>query len=123
MRKTAREFVDEIWKTQDLQDISDFNISLDSAVHMMEEYANQRDGENSVLQHVSGSLPNDINLSALANLLKYTDKYEISIQFWPDQTAVFIAKDGVDLKDFGGDFDYVINESINYLERIQNNDH
>lgn len=57
---------------------------------------------------VSGSLPNDIDLGTLANILKYSNKYEISIQFWPSQITVYIAKDGIDLKDFGGDFEFAI---------------
>lgn len=39
----------------------------------------------------------------LKKLIKYSDRYEISVQFWPKQTAVFIMKDRVDLKDWGGD--------------------
>ena len=73
------------------------------------------------IQNVSISLPNDIDLGALANLLKYSNKYEISIQFWPDQIAVYIAKDGVDLKDFGGDFEFAIGCSVAYLNRITGN--
>jgi len=71
---------------------------------------------------VSVSLPNDIDLGALVNLLKYSNKYEISIQFCPDQIAVYIAKDGVDLKDFGGDFDFAIGCSVAYLNRITGNE-
>ena len=74
------------------------------------------------IQNVSISLPNDIDLGALANLLKYSNKYEISIQFWPDQIAVYIAKDGVDLKDFGGDFEFAIGCSVAYLNRITGNE-
>ena len=36
---TARKFADKIWKTEDLKDISEFNIPLDSAIAMMEKYA------------------------------------------------------------------------------------
>lgn len=54
----------------------------------------------------------------LRKLLKYSDRYEISIQFWPDQTAVYMAKDGVDLQDYGGDFNDVINRSLDFLNRI-----
>jgi len=67
---------------------------------------------------VSGQLPNDINLLELKKLLMFSDRYEISIQFWPDQIAVYIAKDGVDLKDFGGDFDFAVTRAIEYLVRI-----
>lgn len=63
-------------------------------------------------------LPNDIDLIKLGELLKYSNKYEISIQFWPDQIAVYIMKDQVDLIDYGGDFDTVVTASINYLKRI-----
>jgi len=66
-------------------------------------------------------LPNNIDLNVLAKLLKYSDRYEISIQFWPEQIAVFIAKDGVELKDFGGTEMFSINKAIGYLDRI--NDH
>jgi len=62
--------------------------------------------------------PNDADLSILKKLLKFSDRYEISIQFWPKQITVYIAKDGVDLTDFGGDFDFAIGESIEYLNRI-----
>jgi len=67
---------------------------------------------------VSGSLPNEIDLSELKKLLRFSDRYEISIQFWPQQIAVYIAKDGVDLTDFGGEFDFAIGKSIEYLVRI-----
>lgn len=63
-------------------------------------------------------LPNDINITHLSELLMYSDKYEISVQFWPDLIAVFIAKDGIDLKDYGGDFDFAVKSSIEYLKRI-----
>lgn len=56
--------------------------------------------------------------SQLMKLLKYSDRYEISIQFWPDQTAVYIAKDGIDLQDYGGGFNFAINKSLTYLNRI-----
>lgn len=57
-------------------------------------------------------------MDKLGKLLKYSDKYEINIQFWPEQTAVFIAKDGVDLQDYGGSFDFAIDRAIEYLTRI-----
>ena len=58
----------------------------------------------------------DLNL--LGELLNFCDVYEINIQFWPHQTAVFIAKDGVDLQDYGGDFEFAVQSSIDYLKRI-----
>lgn len=63
-------------------------------------------------------LPNNINLAKLGELLKFSDRYEISIQFWPDQIAVFIVKDGIELIDYGGDFDFAVNKSIEFLKRI-----
>ena len=63
-------------------------------------------------------LPNEINLKKLSRLLMYSDRYEINIQFWPDQIAVYIAKDDVDLTDFGGGFDFAVNKAIEYLDRI-----
>lgn len=60
----------------------------------------------------------DKQLNKLGSLLKYTDKYDISIQFWVDQTAVFIAKNDVDLTDYGGDFDFAIDSALDYLKRI-----
>lgn len=63
-------------------------------------------------------LPNGINLQKLSTLLAYSDRYEISIQFWPEQTAVYLAKDGVDLNDWGGDFDHAVSSAIGYLERV-----
>jgi len=65
-------------------------------------------------------LPNDIKLVKLRKLLAYSDRYEISIQFWPEQIAVYITKDGVDLKDFGGSFSFAIDKATEYLDRINN---
>ena len=76
---------------------------------------------NGVLPIVSGMPPNEIDLEQLSRLLAYSDKYEISIQFWPKQIAVYIAKDGVDLQDYGGDFDFAIGRSIEYLDRVTDN--
>lgn len=60
----------------------------------------------------------DNQLVKLGQLLRYTDVYEINIQFWPEQTAVYIGKDGVDLQDYGGSFDFAIDRAIEYLNRI-----
>jgi hypothetical protein len=67
---------------------------------------------------VSGSLPNEIDLTLLSRLLMFSSKYELSIQFWPEQTAVYISKDGVDLQDYGGDFKFAVGLAIEYLEQI-----
>jgi hypothetical protein len=70
------------------------------------------------VKHAYSTLPNEIDLAELKKLLAFSDRYEISIQFWPEIIAVYIAKDGVDLADYGGDFDFAIGKSIEYLERI-----
>lgn len=57
-------------------------------------------------------------LNRLEKLLRFSDRYELNIQFWPKQTAVYIEKDGVELTSFGGDFDFAIDKSIEYLQRI-----
>lgn len=67
---------------------------------------------------VSSHLPNDIDLVQLKELLMYSNKYEISIQFWPNQTCVYIAKDLVDLNNFSGNFRFAVGSAINYLARI-----
>jgi len=60
-----------------------------------------------------------IDLLKLAELIRYSDRYEISIQFWPEQTAVFIEKDGVELTSFGSsDDDFAITTAVDYLNAI-----
>ena len=54
----------------------------------------------------------------LFELLSYSDRYDISIQHWPQQTAVYIARDDIELQDYGGDFDFAISKSLEYLNRI-----
>ncbi len=88
---------------------------------MEHENLNKQEIANSDLGAVSGMLPNDIDLEQLSRLLKYSDDYEISIQFWPKQTAVYISKDGIDLQDYGGDFDFAIGRSIEYLDSVTRN--
>lgn len=53
-------------------------------------------------------------------MLAYAGKYQISIQFWGNgDTNVFIAKDGIDLYDFGGlDPAEAIAKTVEYLDRI-----
>lgn len=58
-------------------------------------------------------------MTALEKLIKYSDRYQISIQFWPEQTAVFIMKDDVDLESFGAyDLEEVVKTALDYLDRI-----
>ncbi len=42
----ARKLADEIWGTKDIKDVSEFNISLESAINMMEKYAEIKCGVN-----------------------------------------------------------------------------
>ena len=51
-------------------------------------------------------------------LSKYSDRYEISVQMWPLQWAVYIAKDDVDLTSFGGEPEETLQHAIDYLNRI-----
>ena len=44
-KSKAREHVDRIWKTEDLYDISEFNIPLSTAVGMMENFSNEQNTE------------------------------------------------------------------------------
>lgn len=56
-------------------------------------------------------------------MLSYAGKYEISIQFWgKGNTNVFIAKDGVELHDFGNlEPEEAIEETVKYLDKINRN--
>jgi len=65
-------------------------------------------------------LPNEIDLTLLSELLMYSDRYEINIQFWPNMITVYIAKDGIDLCDYGGDFFFAVVKSLQYLKRVNN---
>lgn len=58
-------------------------------------------------------LPNDIDMAVLKKILKYSDRYEITIQFWPDLLSVFIEKNDVEL----ASFDNLIS-ALEYLNRI-----
>ena len=49
----------------------------------------------------------------LNQLLANSDRYQISIQFWPGQTTVYIEKYGVPLADFDG-----IKQALDYLNRV-----
>lgn len=62
-------------------------------------------------------------MTLLKRLLRYSDRYEINIQFWPKQTSVYISKDDIDLTDFGGDFDFAIGAAVKFLDRINKVDH
>lgn len=64
----------------------------------------------------------DEQVRKLRILLSYSNRYQISIQFWPGLTAVYISKDSVDLKDWGGEFDHAVGSAIRYLRRINKED-
>ena len=57
------------------------------------------------------------DLVKLKELITFSDRYELSIQFWPNQVAVYIAKNGIDLNSVGGDFS-AIDKALDYLKRI-----
>ena len=63
-------------------------------------------------------LPNGIQLDKLAELLSYSDTYQITIQFWPGQIVVYIEKNEVPLAEFGSDFDTGVVRALDYLKRI-----
>jgi len=55
-------------------------------------------------------------------LFRFSDRYEISIQLWPEQYTVYIAKDGVDLTSFGSsDVVDTLKRSLEYLTGINKN--
>jgi hypothetical protein len=54
----------------------------------------------------------------LTRIMRYSNKYEISVQFWPEQWTIFIAKDGVDLQSYGGEPENTLKRGIEYLDRI-----
>ena len=54
----------------------------------------------------------------LNKLLAYSDRYQINIQFWPNQTSVFVMKHLVDLHSSGGDFDDAVDSALAYLKRV-----
>lgn len=56
--------------------------------------------------------------SNLLKLLAYTDRYDLSIQFWVESTNVYINKANVELQSYGGDFDHAIGSALKYLDRI-----
>jgi len=60
-----------------------------------------------------------VNAHMIQRIMAYSQRYEISMQLWPNQKVVFLAKDGVDLTSYGCED---INESmdfiIKYLDRV-----
>lgn len=53
----------------------------------------------------------------------YSNTYGFQFQFWGDFNAVFISKQGVDLKDYGGNvsIEDVLTFCIDYVKRINPN--
>lgn len=58
-------------------------------------------------------------MQLLERLLRYSERYQISIQFWPTQVAVYIMKDEVDLTSFGGTFDEAIQMALDYFKKLK----
>jgi len=55
----------------------------------------------------------------LSKVIKYSEKYEINIQFWPDQKSVFVSKDGIELNSWGAsELEFPLKSAIEYLDRI-----
>jgi hypothetical protein len=63
-------------------------------------------------------MKNKIDFNKLKQLLSYSNRYDISIQFWTEQQAIYIEKHDVPLIDFGGEFNDIIDDAIGYLNRI-----
>ncbi|HMZ40762.1 MAG TPA: hypothetical protein PKK64_07965 [Saprospiraceae bacterium] len=57
-------------------------------------------------------------LKLLHRLLSFSDRYQITVQFWPELTAVYIRKHDVELFDYVGNDENAIKSAIQYLERI-----
>lgn len=58
-------------------------------------------------------------IQLLKRVVSYSDRYQISIQFWPDQCAVYIMKDDVDLNSFGSSqIETTLKMALDYLDRI-----
>ena len=72
---TARKFADKIWGTEDLKDISEFNIPLDSAVNMMEKYAKDK---ASILSRVLDNLAKHGGYIVSTNVLSASEITEAS---------------------------------------------
>jgi hypothetical protein len=52
-------------------------------------------------------------------LMAYSDRYMISFQMWPDQYAIYIAKDDVELHSTGSSNAIeTMTYAVNYLDRI-----
>lgn len=58
----------------------------------------------------------------LFQLLSYTYKYDITIQFWVESTNIYINKANVELQSYGGSFDYSVGKALDYLNRITRTD-
>jgi hypothetical protein len=58
-------------------------------------------------------------IGLMTKVLHYSDRYEITVQFWPEYKTAYIAKDGVDLYSYGSyDTAETLSDIINYLDRI-----
>lgn len=64
------------------------------------------------------NLPNGINMELVRMLFSYSDVFQISVHLEKELVSVYIKKNDVELNDFGGDFNFAFQNSIDYLERI-----
>ena len=69
--KTAREHVDEIWGTETLSDISEFNIPLSMAVSMMENFSKEQNSE--LLERYNEAIEVLKGVERLKDLLQYPE--------------------------------------------------
>lgn len=100
--KTPREIADQMYGTKDLSDISEFNISLSSALNI---------ADKSIKEYGLAI--------KLMELFSYTDKYELNMHTTKYGCSIYISKDGIDLYDIGApDFEFVVDECLNYLQRV-----
>ena len=59
------------------------------------------------------------DMQLMARLMQYGEKYEISVQLWPEYKTIYVAKDGVDLYSYGAyDLKIVLSTVLDYLDRV-----
>lgn len=59
------------------------------------------------------------NIKLWLRLLKYSERYQINFQMWPDQYTIYIEKDHVELSSFGGGaVTETMEMTLEFLDRI-----
>lgn len=68
---------------------------------------------------INGLQQEILTASLMLRLIDYGEKYEISVQLWPQYKTIYVAKDGVDLFSYGDhDLQRVLSRILEYLDRI-----